>query len=464
MLASNIPTKMPVVWASSAPGADVHQVPTQSQIGITNGAASFTDGFPPLNFLPVASGGVPPFGNDFNGILQQMTGWDQWQQLGGPVPFDGTFASAIAGLGTPGYPRGASIAATLATGNVVPGAKWISLSDGNTTNPDLNGSLGGSGWSLDFALNGTVVVNVSGNTDVTLTPAQYGYKNIWCNGTLTGNINLIFPANGGPWTVYNNSSGAFTITGKVAGGGGVLLGKATLTPGPASTTIWSDGANVRNSVTYIGTDLTLGAGLVLTTGNVTLANNAGMGDGIVYPYTFSVGHQARITGANAGGYSLIVDCTGTGGPGQEVLQISIVNAAPNNSTGWFWHCDDQSAERAAMLSNGGLANFSANNVNLSDVSAKTNITAYTADQLEALGRAFCAVDWGTYKYKDQTHDDPNHGYTAQGVKQAFDEIAPELTDKWIDGKQLAVYETDLGNIGMALIAQLWRERNAAIRK
>jgi len=54
--------------------------PQASQIGITNCAASLTDGFPPLTFVPVAQGGCPPFGSDFNGILRQITQWSQWMQ------------------------------------------------------------------------------------------------------------------------------------------------------------------------------------------------------------------------------------------------------------------------------------------------------------------------------------------------------------------------------------------------
>ena len=35
-------------------------IPVPSQIGITPGAASFTDGFPPLTATPIGSGGIPP--------------------------------------------------------------------------------------------------------------------------------------------------------------------------------------------------------------------------------------------------------------------------------------------------------------------------------------------------------------------------------------------------------------------
>ena len=48
-------------------------IPNASQIAITPGAASYNDGFPPLTRTPVAAGGVPPFGEDMNGILYAMS-------------------------------------------------------------------------------------------------------------------------------------------------------------------------------------------------------------------------------------------------------------------------------------------------------------------------------------------------------------------------------------------------------
>ena len=37
-------------------------IPVASQIGVVAGAASFTDGFPPLTFNPISAGGIPPWG------------------------------------------------------------------------------------------------------------------------------------------------------------------------------------------------------------------------------------------------------------------------------------------------------------------------------------------------------------------------------------------------------------------
>ena len=64
MLASQIPTKFSVPFANSAGGSYIRAIPTASQIGIVDGAASLTDGFPPLNFLTLGAGGIPPFGQD----------------------------------------------------------------------------------------------------------------------------------------------------------------------------------------------------------------------------------------------------------------------------------------------------------------------------------------------------------------------------------------------------------------
>ena len=126
MQLSNIPTKYQIPWANSAGGSYIRTVPVASQIGVQNGAASFTDGFVPENFTAVTAGGVPPFGQDFNGLLNVETAWTQWFQAGGPVYYDGTFATEIGG-----YPQGAMVQS-----NVVAGNFYVSTADNNTTDPD----------------------------------------------------------------------------------------------------------------------------------------------------------------------------------------------------------------------------------------------------------------------------------------------------------------------------------------
>src|SRR3974390_2568095 len=102
MLSSALPTRFGTVWASGASVPYIRTVPETSQIGIIPGAASLVDGSPPLNFEQIASGGIPPWGADANGILNLITAWLQWVAAGGaPVGYDATFSTKIGG-----YPLG----------------------------------------------------------------------------------------------------------------------------------------------------------------------------------------------------------------------------------------------------------------------------------------------------------------------------------------------------------------------
>ncbi len=134
MLRSAIPTRYQKAWAANAAGAYIRTVPVASQIGIQDGAASFTDGFVPDNFTALAAGGIPPFGQDFNGLLNVETAWTQWLQARGPIVYDSTFATAIGG-----YPQSAILDSA-----VVFGAQWLCAVDSNTTDPD--DPLTSAGW------------------------------------------------------------------------------------------------------------------------------------------------------------------------------------------------------------------------------------------------------------------------------------------------------------------------------
>lgn len=68
------------------------------------GRAGYDVGFPPINMTPVAAGGIPPFGQDMNGILFDLSKAIQYTQSGVHFPFDSAFATAIGG-----YPIGAIV-------------------------------------------------------------------------------------------------------------------------------------------------------------------------------------------------------------------------------------------------------------------------------------------------------------------------------------------------------------------
>jgi hypothetical protein len=154
------PVKIPAPWAHGASSPYINAIPTPTQQGIRNGAASFFDGYPPACFVPVATGGAGPFGGDTNGIFNQITGGLQWLQAGGQYPYDAAFS-----IGIGGYPKGALIPSAN-----TPGQWWQSNVDNNTSDPDT----GGAGWtSLAMLAGGVQIIQVGGTPTINCV-AGYG--------------------------------------------------------------------------------------------------------------------------------------------------------------------------------------------------------------------------------------------------------------------------------------------------
>lgn len=206
MQLSNSPGKLVLPFASSG---NKNAIPVNSQIGITPGAASLADGFPPLTMTPVAAGGVPPSGLDMNGILYEMSAIVRWANAGGGYPYDADFASSD---DVGGYPKGARVLRADGSGY------WFNTVDNNETDPDSGAA---EGWVPDFTSGAATVPMASAN--VTLTPVQYGKPIIIITGTLTGNLNLVFPAIADEWSIINITTGAFYVTCKTSTGVGIKL-------------------------------------------------------------------------------------------------------------------------------------------------------------------------------------------------------------------------------------------------
>ena len=123
------------------------------------------------------------------------------------------------------------------------------------------------------------------------------------------------------------------------------------------------------------------------------------------------------------------------------LRIQTTAVASNSASFYLLRCADSSATRADIRADGGLANYSANNANLSDQRVKTDI-----QNAGGYLKKICAIPVRTFKYKDQTDDLLNLGCIAQEVEA----VAPELIDASgfgetpEDGVPLkAIYQTDL---------------------
>lgn len=155
---TDIPGKLVKPFGAGAAGGYIRTIPTASQIGVVDGAASLTDGFPPLNATPIGAGGIPPDIKDMNGILFEISGWARWISAGGPIYFDATFSTAIGG-----YPLGAVVQSA-----VTPGLLFVSTVQNNVVNPDASAV----GWQGLVSVPATAVEVAAGlDTTKFVTPA-----------------------------------------------------------------------------------------------------------------------------------------------------------------------------------------------------------------------------------------------------------------------------------------------------
>lgn len=153
---SDIPLKFPIPFANAAGPAFIRTTPTLASP--TPGVASLTTGFPPVNFQPIASGGIPPGGADFNGVLFRVSGWARWVAAGGPIVYDAAFSTDMGG-----YPAGAFLQSA-----VTPGRFYISTVDNNVSNPDL----AGPDWIIVVPSKATLAEIAAGVNDASfITPA-----------------------------------------------------------------------------------------------------------------------------------------------------------------------------------------------------------------------------------------------------------------------------------------------------
>jgi len=162
------------------------------------------------------------------------------------------------------------------------------------------------------------------------------------------------------------------------------------------------------------------------------------------------GEKLYVSGSNAGYIDRVYN-TNAAPLGSYYYYSS---AAPNGTGNEFISCDDTAGNRFAVRSNGGIANYSGNNVNLSDRREKTNF-APAKSYLDTI----CAIPVQTFNYIDQSEDDP--GLTLGVVAQDVQAVAPELVmeSNWAkendDPKmRLSIYQTDLQYAMMKCIQEL----------
>jgi hypothetical protein len=286
MQLSDIPAKFTIPFADSAVAPFIRTIPIAPSG--TPGQASLQTGFPQENFSPVAAGGVPPFGEDFNGIFNQTTAWNLWQATGvAAAPYDATWQTAVNG-----YPKYALVSSLVSFPLI-----FMSIVDNNVTNPDT----GGAGWIVFWR-------QLIGNQNLYVNASTGNDSN---NGTSTATAKrTIGAAVTTAWTFTANSQ--FTVTINVAPG---TYNEAVATPGfigPATIITGSSGNPA---------DVTVQGG------------NAGSAIQVSGPNTLTVSNvRVGTTGAGLNGFNVLSGATMITSNTQSIATGGAIFAASSSGT------------------------------------------------------------------------------------------------------------------------------------
>jgi len=167
--------------------------------------------------------------------------------------------------------------------------------------------------------------------------------------------------------------------------------------------------------------------------------------------------QATATGSYAStiGYNFawdtvsrfLINHTSTTAGNNFGVQITYA-ATPNNTSNEFLYCNDATATRFIVRSNGGLANYQSNDINLCDEREKKNI--------ETLDSTWgCLKNWELKKFhynEDADTDDKRYGVIAQQVAPH----CPEVITDWIKQKAEDAVLDDDGNVVTPAVEEVTR--------
>ena len=232
-----------------------------------------------------------------------------------------------------------------------------------------------------------LVKSVAGSSNVTLTSAEAGYDIQEYTGLLTGNISVIVPTAASRWWVYNNTTGAFSLTVKTAAGTGIVVQQGT------RQILHCDGTNVVKSVdsgsgtvTNIATGTGLSGGPITAIGTISIANTS------VTPSTYggsmgvssiTVNAQGQLTSASftarsiTGTSNRISVTNGDGASGAPTIDISSNYAGQSSITTLGTISTGVWNGTAIAVSNGGTGatSLAANNVILGNGTSAVQVVA-----------------------------------------------------------------------------------------
>ena len=301
--------------------------------------------------------------------------------------------------------------------------------------------------NLTAGLAGTASININGTVGAT-TPTTGAFT--------SGTFSTTLGVTGTSTLAAVNASGKITST---VGNNGIVLENLSATTGYQYLRLVSTGASgligIDSSVGGVLGTGTTAYSMVLSTQNATslhLVSNSVVGLTLASGGAVTIPGTLGVTGGITQSGSVVSSFTNTGtnytiqainsnASSPNGINMQYTGADPNTNGLSFLACATTSGgSKFFAFSNGGLANFSANNQNLSDLREKKNI-ALAGSYIDKI----CAIPVKTFLYNDQTDLDLNLGVIAQDVEA----IAPELitqSDWGIEGApkiRKSIYQTDL---------------------
>lgn len=170
-------------FADDALPGYVNEIPKENPTGAPEQNASWSVGFPPITMTAIDDGGLPPNGEDMNGVLRAITEHNLFVGGGGVYEFTSDYITEVGG-----YSKGAVLVSDDKT------ALWMSIQDNNTQN--FNGATKTQWRRIAFTeLDSTLAsiqsaLNTKADKSVTITAGD----GLTGGGTLAGN--RVFAVNG----------------------------------------------------------------------------------------------------------------------------------------------------------------------------------------------------------------------------------------------------------------------------